>query len=99
MQPAQSSEYTSAGIQVKLSRVFGICLLLFCGGAFGHDLLVLRQYGLLDHIPGFSVDRKSNNAMGAIFLLRGRKRDKSKLCVASLKTLRELQKKPKAQTK
>jgi hypothetical protein len=41
--------------------------LLFCvdfSVALGNDLLVLRQYSLLDHIPRFSIGRKSNIPIG-----------------------------------
>jgi hypothetical protein len=42
---------------------------------FGNDLLVLRQYGLLDHSSCFSVDRKGNIPLTNFALRRIREGD------------------------
>jgi hypothetical protein len=42
---------------------------------FGNDLLVLRQYGLLDHLPCFSVDGKGNIPLTNFALRRIREGD------------------------
>jgi hypothetical protein len=36
------------------------------GVIYGHNLLVLRQYGLLDHVARFSIDRKCNILLTAL---------------------------------
>jgi hypothetical protein len=52
-----------------LARRFSLCT------GIGNRFLVLRQYGLLDHVSRFSVDRISKLPMGAVSLLLARKRD------------------------
>jgi hypothetical protein len=47
--------------------------LLFCAEAWQwlawrNDLLALRQYGLLDHVPRFNIERKCNIPLSAIAL-------------------------------
>jgi hypothetical protein len=43
--------------------------------SLANDLLVLRQYSLLDHVARFSVDRISKLPMAAVSLLFGGHRD------------------------
>jgi hypothetical protein len=53
-----------------------LLLALAVSVTIAHDLFILRQYSLLDHVSGVRIDRVSNSLTRAVSLLPARHRDK-----------------------